>query len=489
MPEISYKDLKKHLRNRESNSFAPVYLIHGEELLTQRAFEALLKALVPASKRSINYEPLDGTTENILEIIARVNTYSLLPGTKVVAVRNSRIFYAKQDKDKLLENSRQAFLEDDPKKAAGYLLTLMGYLKLSFEDLAKPNRAKSLGLDSAGGIDDAWLDAVSAYCLENRLSIPTGEDDSRMLQEAIEKGFPENNHLVVTTDTVDKRRGLFKSINNHGVIIDCSVPKGDRRADRMAQESVLSETMTAILRQSKKTMAQAACLALNEMTGFDLRTFTNHLEKLIAYVGDRNEITLADVESVAQRTKSDPIYEITNALADRNTEAALFFLDSLLASGFHPLQMLAALINQVRKLLLIKDFVESLYGSYWQAGCAFDYFQSRVIPAIIDYDSNLLNQIRTWKEIGSGEGVSENIEPAGTARSKKDKPKTDLLIAKNPKNPYPIYQLFKKSERYSKADLINAILALNQADIQLKSSSLPPKLVLEKVILSITTNY
>jgi DNA polymerase-3 subunit delta len=488
MPEISYRDLKKYLRDREGKPFAPVYLIHGEELLTQRAFEALLQALVPASKRSINYEPMDATTENIREISARVNTYSLMPGTKVIAVRDSKIFYAKQDKGRLLENARKAFLDDDLKKAAGYLLSLMGYLNLSFENLDKANRAKSLGLDSAAGSDDTWLDAVSAYCRENRLTIPAGEDDSRILQETIERGFPENNHLIVTTDTVDKRRGLFKTISSNGVIIDCSVPKGDRRADRMAQESVLSETMNSILRKSKKTMDQAAYMALYEMTGFDLRTFVNNLEKLVAYVGDRNEITIADVESVSLRTKSDPIYEMTNALADRNAELTLFFLDSLLVSGFHPLQMLAALTNQVRKLLLVKDFVESPNGSNWQAACAFDYFQSRVIPAVIDYDNNLLDQIRTWEEVHSAEGISENIEPAAKAQKKKDKPTTDLLIAKNPKNSYPIYQLFKKSERFSKEGLIDAILALNEADILLKSSSISPKLVLEKVILSITNS-
>ena len=108
MPVISYKDLSKYLKDRGSDPFLPVYLIYGEGLLVQGAFDEILNALIPASRRSINYDPLDGTQANIHEVIERVNTFSLLPGTKVIALRDSRIFYARQDKERLLGNARQA---------------------------------------------------------------------------------------------------------------------------------------------------------------------------------------------------------------------------------------------------------------------------------------------------------------------------------------------------------------------------------------------
>ena len=118
MPVITYKDLNKYITDRGTDPFLPVYLIYGEELLTQGAFDELVNALIPASKRSINYEPLDGTQANVHEVIERVNTFSLLPGTKVIALRGSRIFYARQDRDRLLDSARQAFEEDKIKKAS-----------------------------------------------------------------------------------------------------------------------------------------------------------------------------------------------------------------------------------------------------------------------------------------------------------------------------------------------------------------------------------
>ncbi len=145
MPVISYKELEKYLQDRGDDPFFPVYLIYGEDLLTKSAFEALLNALMPASERSINYEPLDGARENIHEVIGRVNTFSLLPGTKVIALRESRIFYAGQDKDQLLDNAKKAFEDDNIKKAAGHLLSLMGIFNLSYEDMEQIQQKKKPG--------------------------------------------------------------------------------------------------------------------------------------------------------------------------------------------------------------------------------------------------------------------------------------------------------------------------------------------------------
>ena len=485
MPIIGYKELEKHLQDRGDNPFFPVYLICGEDLLTKGAFDTLSNALIPASERSINYEPLDGTHENIHDVIGRVNTFSLLPGTKVIALRESRIFYAGQDKDLLLDNAKKAFEDDNLKKAAGHLLSLMGVFNLSFEDMDKSSRKKSLGTANIPGTDDLWLDEIITYCQQHDLAVPVARDDARILQLAVEKGFPQSNHLIITTDTVDKRRGLFKTLSSKGVIIDCSVPKGARRADQIAQESVLVEKKNSILAAGGKTMDQATYLALYEMTGFDLRTFCNNLEKLIIWVGDRAEITIKDVASILQRTKRDPIYELTNALANRSADSALFFLDSILSSGIHPLQVLSALVNQIRKLLLAKGFVKSPLGKGWQSACPYAYFQNQIMPAIVEYDRKLLEQLDKWQNMLNTEAISPKTGSPKKGKRTKSKATTDLLIAKNPKNPYPIYLLLKKSDGFSQDKLISDAEVLAEADKKLKTSSQSPKLVLEKAILSV----
>ncbi len=485
MPEISYKELSKYLQQHPDGPLAPVFLIYGEAELTKGAFNELLDALVPAGRHSASCELLDGTQENIHEVIGRVKTFALMPGPKVVALRNSRIFYTRSDKGRLLENARKAHGDDDIKKAAGYFLSLMGQLHLTFEDVSAANRTRSLGVDTTAAGDDGWIDDILAWCREKGRAVPSGADDSRVLQQAVENGFPQNNHLVITTDVVDKRRGLYKTIRNKGMVIDCSVPGGARRADRMAQQTVLVEKMKSILGVAGKTMDQAAYEALFEMTGFDLTTFTSNLEKLISYTGERPQITTNDVQAALKRSRKDPIYELTNALAERRADRALFFLDSMLASDLHPLQVLSALVNQVRKLVLVRDFIDSPFARQLQTTGSYDDFRQRVIPAMMEYDRGLLRRLEDWQQmLAEDEELAASVS-ASKKKTAKKKPPTDLLIAANPKNAYPIFQLYKKTRWFSGEELARAVQILHAADRQLKSSAASPRLILEKVVLEI----
>ena len=474
MTEINYKEFKDYLRKSDKGGFAPVYLIFGEELLYKTVFEELLDELVPASTRGLNYEPVDGANEKINEALQRINTYSLLQGTKVVAICDTQIFYSKLNEKALIEKAKNEYNNDNIQKAASYLLSLLGLLNLSFDDISKANRGKALKLDVDRSAGEEWFDKTIDYCIEGGLTPSNEEDKGKLLQQAIEKGFPKDNHLIITADMVDKRKGLYKAINKCGIVVDCSVPKGERRADRMAQEKVLYENMETVLTKNKKKMDKAATAAMFEMTGFNLRSFLNNLDKLISYVGERNKITIDDVKFVLKRTKSDPIFELTNAISERNLEKAIFFLNSLLPQLDHPLQLFAAITNQVRRLLLIKGFVESRHGRAWHAGIRFDQFQRAVMPAIKEYDKDLLTRLEDWESM-----LSKNVNTA------KRKSAVDLLVAQNPNNPYPVYQMLLRSERFTTNELIEDLKRLSEADLRLKSTGGNPKIILEKVIFHI----
>lgn len=489
MTEINYKALTGYLQDikskEPSGSFAPVYLIYGQELLYKTALTALLDAMIPVGKRNHNYDPLDGTHDNIQKAIEKVKTYSLLPGKKVVAICDSNIFYSKQDEGKLVEKAKQAHDDQDNKTAARYLLNLMGMLNLKFDDLRPENRFKALKIKKDSSSDSDWIDKTIHYCLDNGLSVPFYEDSASILQKVLESGLPGNNHLIITADLVDKRRALYKAIRQKGVIIDCSVPKGGRRADKMAQEAALSARKETILKRAGKSIDQNAFQAICEMTGFDLRTFSHNIEKLISYIGRRSTITVDDVRSVVKRTKKDPIYELTNAISDRNIQTSLFMINSLLVDNLHPLQILAALTNQIRKLLLVKGFVESPQGGKWHAGVSYSYFKSNIMTAIQAYDRLLLDQTGSWKNIISHPADTGDQSGKQNAPKKKTRPKTDLILAKTPNNPYPVFQLLQRSENYTTDELVAAFDHLGRADMQLKSTGQHPKLILESTVISI----
>jgi hypothetical protein len=177
-------------------------------------------------------------------------------------------------------------------------------------------------VEDIDGEPPSWLSQLLDYCREKGLSIPDKHDDADLLKAAMQKGFPDRHRLVVTTDFVDRRKALFKAIDETGLVVDCTVPKGETRADRMAQDAVTSATIDAALAQAGKRMANDARQRLMQWTGFDLRTLSGNLEKLISFAGDRKTITDADVTAVLQRTRKDPIFEFTNAVADRDLSAS-----------------------------------------------------------------------------------------------------------------------------------------------------------------------
>ena len=479
MPEIHYKTLGAYLKKSQGEYFFPVYLIFGEEALFKAAFNTLLDAILPPSERGFNYDPMDGSDDTLETVIERMNTFSLLSGTKVIAFLEARIFYSKENHDKLLEKSRERFLNNDRKGAAKFFTHALSMLRLSFDEFENADKSQIVAADVLG--DGKWLDELNRYCAGHDLHVPAEGDPSDRLEKAIHKGFPKGNHLIITTDFVDKRRKLFKTIQQAGLVIDCSVPKGDRRDDRIEQEAVLREETDGILSKSGKTIDKEAFLAAVEMTGFEIRTFCHNMEKLVDYIGERKQITVEDVERVLKRTKLDPVYELTNAIGERRLPDSLFFLDSLLAGNYHPLQVLSAITNQMRRLLTAKDFLESASGDSWYPNMTFSQFRSRVLPRIKDYDQTLLDQLAAWED-GLHSDPDAEAKPSTKRRKKAS---TDLLLGRSAGSPYPVFQILRQSGTYDMHEIIEAFYHLHDADVKLKSTGQNAKLILESVLFKV----
>jgi len=296
-------------------------------------------------------------------------------------------------------------------------------------------------------------------------NITQGFDIGQILSDSIIKGFCKDNHLIITAEVIDKRKKLFKIINDIGVIIDCFISKGTTKDEKKIQSETLAYITDNILSKEGKKLTKEAYEILCDLTGFDLSTFSDHLKKLISFVGEKTEITLADVKALVNRTKEDPIYQLTDAISTRDTKNALFYIDSLLNFGFHPLAILSAIINQVRKLLVVKSFIEE-NETYWKVEFNFNQFKKNVMPAIIDYD----------------EKINKFFLKANT--DKEDK-KSSLLITKNKNKIFPIYQTFIKSNNFTLKELINAFEYLEKIDNNLKSTALDSKIMLQKIIISL----
>jgi len=107
------------------------------------------------------------------------------------------------------------------------------------------------------------------------------------------------------------------------------------------------------------------------------------------------------------------------------------------------------------------------------------------MPLIKKYDTALLQKIEDWGKILLKDVDTGDQKDQKKKRKKKSKSVTDILIAKNPNNPYPVYKIMQKSVKFSKKDLLASMEHLSEADLRLKSSGQNQKLILEEAIFFI----
>ena len=477
MTEISHHQLSDMLKTPSAFRDTAVFLIHGEKTVVEQCQSMLIDHLIAGASRQMCCETLDGTIEKIPDLLEQMNTYALLAGPKIVLFNNANFFEGGGGNQRLIDQILEACEEDNPAQAAKILTTLCSRLGLGLEGMAEIMQHPDLQ-PLQNGLGEDGLARLLAHC---RTPSPSDVTDNpvELLNQAIRKGFPSNHYLLISAYAkVPKNRKFYKAVQAQGLVVDCHVPTGERRADKAAQESVLREIMQLTLEGTGKRLASGVFAKLTHLTGFDPATFRDNIIKLIDFTGPRKEISTQDVDALLSRTKVDPIFEMTNAVADRNTTSALSFLDTLIGANWHPLQIVAALANQMRKLLVAKDFVQSRHGGLWHSGISYPQFQNAILPAIQEYDRQMEISISAWQ------GPDAPSKNAGDRAGAK-KAGTDLSLASNPGNLYPVYQNLLKSERYTQEELISAMVRLSEVDVRLKSTGQSAAVVLKTLVISL----
>lgn len=300
--------------------------------------------------------------------------------------------------------------------------------------------------------------------------ISYSEKDLARLSEMVESGLPDGHFLVMTTGSLDRRRKIVKTLEKTGLIVDCTVPQGSRKADLDDQRQILQDMAKSILAKSGKTMDSAAFSELTDRTGFNPSLVAQNIDKLLAYTGSRTAITRADVTAIIQRDKKDPIFSLTNALMEKNFSQSLFYLTSLRKDGFHPLQILKSFENIVRRMLLFKAFSSEFLENHPNIRMErmnFNGFKQQVMPAVIAHDQALLDQ--------AAQGRTEKTAKESIR---------DLMLAPNPNSPYPVFQTFEKSARFSLKELCRGLISLSDLDFALKSSSASADIGIEMFVMT-----
>ena len=93
-----------------------------------------------------------------------------------------------------------------------------------------------------------------------------------------------------------------------------------------------------------------------------MENIQKELEKLFCYTLEKNTITSEDVETICTTQITNQIFDMVNAVAEKEQKKALEYYYDLLALKEPPMRILFLLCRQFKQLLEVKDMDKQGYG-------------------------------------------------------------------------------------------------------------------------------
>ena len=173
------------------------------------------------------------------------------------------------------------------------------------------------------------------------------------LSELLDRGIGSEVTFLISAAEVDKRRGFYKTL-----VKRTEVQVFDRLDSGRAG---WEEEATVIVQQraeKRKLQFDADALDLFVLlTGGDTRQIDNELEKLDTFLGKDRLVQVNLVRDLVPLSRAGVIFELSNALAAR--DLALTLVRRLLDHGEKAVGiLLVAIVPTIRNLLLAKDLME-----------------------------------------------------------------------------------------------------------------------------------
>jgi DNA polymerase-3 subunit delta len=298
-----------------------------------------------------------------------------------------------------------------------------------------------------GGAKVVWLQDCNFLSDERTASAQAVTETLGEIAQELKDFSWTNVRLLISAGKVDKRKVFYKTIDKLGAVESFAGWSVDDRDWADQAETAAREA----LRARKKEISDEALAELVSSTGPNARQLHSEVEKLSLFIGDRNEIEVADVAAVCTRNKSARAFALGDALGDRDLARLLRTLDEELWELKFDRQkseigLLYGLIGKVRAMILLKEMLRE-----------------------------------GWiKPDGDYNRFKAQLERVPVAQLPEDKRYNPLSV-----NPYVLFKALPQSAKYSATELVRAMDILLRCNQRLISSTLDEALVLQQALVEI----
>ena len=193
---------------------------------------------------------------------------------------------------------------------------------------------------------------------------------------------PETCDLILVDNDLDKRRGLWK-----GFTLPASEHGAERRLGGIEALSKARHVLFEMLatpdakvlpgwiqqraKEKQVVVDGRAVQMLADFVGADLRRLDNELDKLSLYA-DGRPISVDDVRLMVSDTGEEMIWNLTDALSQRNGRAAMRTLAELWRSDQNPFGLLGSIAKHYRLIIRVKTLMQQRVNNEFEIAKALN---------------------------------------------------------------------------------------------------------------------
>jgi DNA polymerase-3 subunit delta len=154
--------------------------------------------------------------------------------------------------------------------------------------------------------------------------------------------------LIFEGEKIDQRKKFFLEIKKQGHLVEFKRLYENQLAPFIREEAAAYG----------KKVEPAALEMLVYLVGNNLQELAAEMEKVATFIGSRDMVKVADIRAIVSDTKVDTVFELANALGEKETGKALRSLNTILRDGEAPLMILAMVTRHFRQLWRVKELCE-----------------------------------------------------------------------------------------------------------------------------------
>lgn len=158
--------------------------------------------------------------------------------------------------------------------------------------------------------------------------------------------------FIVKEEKIDQRKKISKLINKVSKVYDCNKIESYRLSNYIKDY---------IISKGYSISSESINLIISKV-GYDLSSIIKELDKMFIYKLDDKKITKEDVMDVITNNIENNIFELTNAIVNKEKDKVMSLYNDLIKSGEDPIKLIVTISNQFRLILQVKLMRNSGYS-------------------------------------------------------------------------------------------------------------------------------